>query len=455
MATTAVPSSSTTTRPKHPYYVPAVRIMRLADRPKGAEQGKEIPGLEADVVRVEVTRVNTGAGQYAITLNNWFDSLVGDRKADKSIGQGEVIVDDRPLFPRFKYNDFRFLQFGARLRIDMRYLPSDPSSGAGEGWVPMISGAITDMKFTFSASEGARLIVSGEDDLAVLQAKNKKKVHYSGKSEESIVHDVLERANGRTRAQLRLAEPAIEWPSFATDDSRALAEAHLEGQSYLEYLQKFADRMDFEVFTEFSDLSDPSQGIELHIEPSRSRLPLDAKTYVLQREVNLLDLSPTIKVADQFTVVTVRGRHRIRTRPVRVTAEATSDILSDELPSDGRSPQPQSGPDWREELYDCNPEERSNQTNLDDERARVLAETILRRKAREFMVINGTTIGLPLLRPGKHVEIRGMRPPFDGYYYVTQTVHSFGADGLRTRFTARRPGMPHPPYGETGSGGRA
>ena len=60
------------------------------------------------------------------------------------------------------------------------------------------------------------------------------------------------------------------------------------------------------------------------------------------------------------------------------------------------------------------------------------------------MTIEGTTIGLPKLRPGNHVEIRGMRAPFDGFYYVTKTVHAFGADGFRTRFSAHRPGMPKP-----------
>ena len=44
-----------------------------------------------------------------------------------------------------------------------------------------------------------------------------------------------------------------------------------------------------------------------------------------------------------------------------------------------------------------------------------------------------------------------MRPPFDGYYYVTQTVTTFGSDGLRTRLTACRPGMELPPYRESGA----
>jgi phage protein D len=91
-----------------------------------------------------------------------------------------------------------------------------------------------------------------------------------------------------------------------------------------------------------------------------------------------------------------------------------------------------------------NPLVDDDNPNLDEERAQVRAEALLRRKAREFLKVQATTLGLPRLRPGNHVEIRGYRPPFDGFYYVERTVHTWGADGLRTQLTGRRPGMPLP-----------
>jgi hypothetical protein len=57
-------------------------------------------------------------------------------------------------------------------------------------------------------------------------------------------------------------------------------------------------------------------------------------------------------------------------------------------------------------------------------------------------------MGLPRLRPGNHVEIRGMRPPFDGFYYVFKALYTFSTDGFLSKLDARRPGMPVPPYGE-------
>lgn len=205
------------------FFVPEVRIKELGELTRGAEAGTVIEDLQPDVVKVEVTRVNTGAGQYSITLNNWYDTLPRDRKnADHAAGRRESLVTEPPRWPRFKYNDFQLLRFGKRLRIDMRYWPPDTGlsierKADDSGWVPMISGPITDMKFTFSAGEGARLTVAGEEDMTPLKAMNKRKVHYAGKSEEDIVRDVLERAG----YPLELAPPARPWPAFAPLRDRA------------------------------------------------------------------------------------------------------------------------------------------------------------------------------------------------------------------------------------------
>ena len=172
---------------------------------------------------------------------------------------------------------------------------------------------------------------------------------------------------------------------------------------------------------------------------------------MLRREVNLLEFNPTIKVVEQYSSVELAGKHRDRLKPVPVREQVAFDILNDELHIDPAQDRPlASGPEVRGVFFRGRPpnEYSETATNIDPARARWRAESALRKKAREFMTIEGTTLGLPRLRPGNHVEIRGVRPPFDGFFYVSKTVHSFGADGFRTRFTACRPGMPLPPYGE-------
>ncbi len=135
-------------RPGRTYFTPGVRISKLQhDLKPGDDPGEELLLVEPDILSVEVTRVHTGASQYSITLNNWYVSLPGERRNDTAapgdkfaalrtefVGE-EQLDNDRPVWPRYKYNDFRHLQFGDRLRIDMRVLarPAGRRRGRDEG----------------------------------------------------------------------------------------------------------------------------------------------------------------------------------------------------------------------------------------------------------------------------------------------------------------------------------
>jgi hypothetical protein len=423
------------TRAGRSFYVPEVRIAKLGQLRSGPEAGDILQDLRGDILRVEVTRVASGLSQYSITLNNWFPT-------------GRAPREQKHLFPRFKYNHFDVLGFGQRLRIDMRYWP-DPvqrlDAGAAKGWVPMIAGPITDMKFTFVAGEGARVEITGTDDLHALTNKAKKKEQFNGRGELEIVRALFDKA----QYPLPIADAQVTRPKFMSG-GRGISEAVEARQSYFDLVKKIAEKYDLEVFVEFaSTSSEQAPALEFHFEPSRSRLPPDKTLrgiYVLEREKHLVDFTPTLKLGDQFTSASIKGRHRIRPRAQSIEAEAVGSILSDELHKDDKDPPLTSAPEVRKQMFagEENPFHDDENPNLDEDRARVRAEAILRHKAREFLSISATTIGLPLLRPGRHIEIRGFRPPFDGFYYVEQTVHSFGEDGLRTKLTARRPGMPLP-----------
>lgn len=446
-------------RPGTTYFAPQARIRRLSSTLQAApEAGEELPVLAADVLHISVTRVHSGTSQYSLTLNNWFDDLPQRRPAGNGQrSRVEPQENGRPVWPRFKYNTLQSLRFGDRLRIDMRYcgeLPGslDRAALGAHAWVPMIAGPVTDMRFTFAEAEGSRVTISGEDDLSRLKDKSQGKAEFSRLSERSIVERVLHRCS----YPLPMAAPLLEWPPFAVDDSRGLSETLQGGQSALDFLNKLADRLDFEVFVEFDrfDIESDPAAVTFHFEPARSLVHPDSmpgNTFLLQRERQLIDFTPTIKVIDQYSEIVVKGRHRDRNRPERVEQLAGSDAVQPELHTAAGDPPLLSGPAIRAEFFPNRPNraEIPNQSNVDSERAQRLADALIRRKARELLTIEATTIGLPRLRPGQHVEIRGFRAPFDGFYYVTKTIHTYGADGFRTRIFARRPGMPAPASRET------
>jgi hypothetical protein len=253
---------------------------------------------------------------------------------------------------------------------------------------------------------------------------------------------------------LSLASPRIPLPPFFTQPAASLARAHEDSKTYYQYLESIATDYDLEMFLEFQNLSDSASPVEFHIEPARSRVPpgQDLRdVYRLEQASNLLEFTPTFKVLDQVSSVTIRGRHRERSRPERVTQTVPSSILDDELHTDPALNQPPlvPGPDVRQRYYSAygpNEDRDNNTTNTDEQRARAKAEAKLRKSAREFLTIEGKTIGLPRLRAGVHVEIRNLRAPFDGFYYLTETVHEFSSSGFTTKFKGRRPGMPLPPF---------
>jgi phage protein D len=50
----------------------------------------------------------------------------------------------------------------------------------------------------------------------------------------------------------------------------------------------------------------------------------------------------------------------------------------------------------------------------------------------------GTSVGLPELRAGQQLLIRGLGARFSGVYFVTKTTHTLNDSGYVTKFTARR-----------------
>jgi hypothetical protein len=459
---TGGPTSGGTTapvaaRPGRTYFVPGVRIVKLGKLAPGPEAGVELTEAQPDILAVEVTLVNHGSGHYCIRLSNWFDTLPADRREIQGPRMAnEVMIGNVPAWPRFKYDDFSIFQFGERLRIDMRYWPDpadglDPVVAASHRWVPMISGPISDIRFFFTEKEGNYVEVCGEDDLCPLKDKNPDKKDYWAIPEREIIEDTV----GRSKYPLPVRIGPTALPKFAEQEAKALAEAHFEGTSYLDYLKKFAERLDCEVFVEFADLNEPRSGVVLHFERSRSRLPPDGTLrdiYGIVRGKNLHTFAPDLKVVDQWTGVTVEGRDHVSSSPNRVTGTAPrpgEQPLDDELHRDpALDPPLVPGPEWRRRLFGDNHQTDINQRGLDTERAAVMADARYRQQARKFLKVQIETLGLPRLRAGQHVEVRGMRPPFDGFYYVEQAVHTYGPSGLRTHLSARRPGAPFPPYGE-------
>jgi hypothetical protein len=455
-------------------YAPQARLVDLAT---GAVIGSTQASAQAtasvapDIVSAKITLNNTGVGQLEITLNN------------------QRFGDVATPSPPWKYDDFSKnrrtsgqqidglggIGFGQLIRVDFRY---------GEGtWIKMIIAQVNDLQYTFSA-RGAQVVVIGEDLLCRIKIKPQRDVPHERKQEEEIVQSVLDTVftEASAKPSLALLGGAAQQEG-RTQPLRSLT--HEKTKTYFQFLAEIAERLDYELFLDFKDVraaagrassTTASPGpitvaseLELAFQPARSQyLPQGDKQsgldpgsdaaapmvvhYELRWGLNLVELTPKFKIFDMPTTAEAFGTNPgARARQTQtVTESELRALLAAELPaSSNYSVAMVNAIDARKDYFsDAGPSAESNQsaagTNLDGPRLKRKAGAEFLKKVRGFVTADGEVIGLPRLRPGQYVDIVGLRPPFDGYYYVTKTIHTLDATGYRTKFSLRRPGMQPP-----------
>jgi phage protein D len=168
----------------------------------------------------------------------------------------------------------------------------------------------------------------------------------------------------------------------------------------------------------------------LYFGPSNDQHPrVRPVIYELEWGISLMDFKPILSTAKQVTTVQVRSWDRQTNKAIRTTVGLKhSSILvnPDLLPL---LMQPSYPP--REEIV-------SNEPQPTPQQAERRALAILSDRLKEMVTAQGTTVGLPDLRAGQRVLIKGVGKQFSGIYFVTDTTHTIADSGYTTRFTARR-----------------
>jgi phage protein D len=81
---------------------------------------------------------------------------------------------------------------------------------------------------------------------------------------------------------------------------------------------------------------------------------------------------------------------------------------------------------------------------LNANETQAVAESSFKNCARRFVIGRGTATTQAKLRVGALLDLKALGPLFSGKYYVVESRHLFdSARGLRTEFTAERPGIGH------------
>ena len=201
-----------------------------------------------------------------------------------------------------------------------------------------------------------------------------------------------------------------------------------KNQYDIDFLFSRARQRGYVVFVQEFDPKVRGSKHRLYFGPSDGRVPgLRDVTFKLEWGKSLIDFTPTLTTANQVRSVTVHGWDRDTRKPI--SEKVTLD-----------DPRLNRNRDLYDLLKKCDPREEEVVTEpvFTKKQARERAIALLSDRQKEMVKATGTTIGLPDLRAGQRVQIRGLGTRFNGTYFITSTTHTIGESGYTTRFEARR-----------------
>ena len=360
--------------PSGDYYAPDYRI--------SVENQELDPESKGDVLDLKVTMDLDDLTHFDMTVNNW---------------------DDKSL--SFKYSDTTTFDLGNRVQVEMGY--------AGQ-LLSMVNGLITSLTPKFSESGPPTLSIGGQDSLVKLKERKPK----DGEQKKFV--NALDSEIVQTIATRNGLVPKIT----ATTERHDIVIQ--KNQDDLAFLKERAKRNDYDCFIGV----DPDTGSDaLYFQPpTDGRNSSKLNMYVFEWGKSLSNFNPTISLNRQVGQVTVKGWDPNTKSVIQYTA-TSSDLPTSSSGENGPSAVANKFSDRQDIVVD--------QPVTSQQEAKTLAIALLRERAYSYITATGQVIGLPDLRPGDQVEVKGLGQRFSGQYYVTKCEHALGGSGYLTTFTVR------------------
>jgi Bacteriophage probable baseplate hub protein len=360
--------------PSTDYYAPNYKI---------EVEGRELdPESKGDVLEVKVTMDLNNMTHFDLTVNNW---------------------DDRHL--SFKYSDTNVFDVGNRVHVQLGY---------ADKLLSMVNGIITSLTPRFPESGPPTLAVGGEDSMVKLKDRKPK----DGEQKKFVNHTDSEIAE--IIAQRNKLVPKVT-PQTERHDIVVQ-----KNQDDATFLMERAKRIDYDCFIAV----DPDSGKDaLYFQPpSDTRDGRRTRVYVFEWGTSLINFNPTLSLNKQVGKVTVKGWDPTSKSIIKYTAGP------DDLPSSGGG---DNGPKTIQTRLQDREDIVVDQPVTSQQEAQTLARALLRERAYSYITGSGQVIGLPDLRPGDNVELKGLGKRFSGKYYVTKVEHTLGSSGYQTTFEVR------------------
>ena len=298
-------------------------------------------------------------------------------------------------------NDISFLYFGRNL------LDFGKSFKIKLGTDTIFDGRIMGLEANFPGERAPELNVLAEDRLQDLRMTRRTRTFAENTSDADVIQQIANE-HGLT------PDVDVSGPKY-----RVLAQVN---QSDLAFLRERARAIDAELWIDGSKLY------------AKSHTKRSAGTLEITYGHDLRSFSALADLAGQRTSVTVSGWDVASKSGLQ--SEATESVISGELNGDT------SGANILAKALGKRKEALVHTVPLTSDEAKAHAEAYFKMSARRFVVGHGTADVNSQLAVGNHVSLKGLGPLFSGKYYLTEVMHHFdGTHGIRTEFTAERPGL--------------
>jgi phage protein D len=153
--------------------------------------------------------------------------------------------------------------------------------------------------------------------------------------------------------------------------------------------------------------------------------------YSAPNTLPLRSFNPVLNTLEQKNQVTVRGYDH-KNKQAFVGRAKSGD---EDTTMDGK----QTGPQVSSAAFHRQREHvRVNIPVASQAEADAHAKALYNEFGMSLVSATGVTIGIPDLKSGSKVELRGLGKMFSGPYYIQQATHTIGASGYQTNFTAHR-----------------
>jgi len=375
------------------FYVPAF-IIKVEN-----EELKRV--VMNDILNVTYTDSLTNVDSFDMTVNNWDEAA---NKFDQTA---------------FKYSDKDTFNPWKDVEVQMGYYRNGKSELR-----TMLIGEITTLTPNFPQSGAPTLNVRGLNLFHRFRTKQETKPFFD-KKDSDIAKEIVQSIATEIRKkspQLKLTLDDEDYKNNIKTEEK-IPYLVMNNQFPIRFLMERARDLAYELTME-----EASQGgnreVTFHYRPTSN---VKRKTYILEWGISLMSFQPTLQVANQVAELTVRGWNPQTKKPIKVTVKR-SDIKGIVTPSELGVTEP----DLSKKVEIVIDRPIQNEAE-----AKLLATNRLRQIGEVLVEAKGKTIGVPDLRAGSKVELKGLGKRFSGTYLVTGTTHSIGDGGYTTDFTGR------------------